>query len=614
MFLSPFKGCLTTLAIAYSIISMAQTGPGGVGSTTNNKLWLDANRGVTVSSGSVTAWADQSGNAFSAVPSAVIARPNFSANQVNGYPSIDFDGTNDELWINDNAAFDLTQWHIFLVPRVAVQKDYNAWLVKGNDGAENYELLSFSTGNIHTPTFYTDATRTSPSAPAGQVTTTGFNIIEYSYVNTVGRDVYTNFGNVYTDNENKTPATNNFSVYIGNEKNIAGRFINGDLAEVIVYNAVLNPAQRIIVNNYLAAKYNLTLTASDIYDEDNAGNGNFDHEVAGIGQSAAGSNQLDSKGSGIVRVLNPVGLGDGEYYIFGHNGGAAGTYSTADIPAGVQGRMVRTWRGSETGAITSFDIRFDLTGLGAVTTTDLRLLIDTNNDGAFADETVGGGGILSGATSLGGNVYAFTGVTGLNDNIRFTIATTNVTQTPLPIELTAFNAIAKDKRVEISWSTASEKNNDYFTIERSKDAVSFETVSLVKSAGNNGSMNEYYEVDYSPSAGISYYRLKQTDKDGKVSYSQVIPVNYYFKEEGGISVFPNPTDGPININFDINSNEETLVVIRDIRGREFYSKVFLKVENNQIVAIDPDHKLDPGVYIVVASSENRIYSQKLIIK
>ncbi|MBK7667473.1 MAG: hypothetical protein IPJ32_09155 [Sphingobacteriaceae bacterium] len=276
----------------------------------NNKVWFDANRGLLLVAGGVNVWADQSGNAFNATANGAAARPTFVAGSVNGYPSLDFDGVNDEMWINDNAALDLTQWHFFIVPAVDLSKDYNAWLTKGNDGQENFELLSYATNNIHTPLFFTDATRTSPSSANG-VVGAAFNIIEYSFVNTVGRDVYRNSTSIFTDNEAKTPAVNTFSVYIGNEKNIAGRFINGDLAEVIMYNAPLNSAQRVIVNNYLAAKYNLALAAADdLYDEDNAGNGNYDHEVAGIGRVNATNTNVDAQGSGMVRILNPVGLGN----------------------------------------------------------------------------------------------------------------------------------------------------------------------------------------------------------------------------------------------------------------------------------------------------------------
>ncbi|MCC6372936.1 MAG: T9SS type A sorting domain-containing protein [Bacteroidia bacterium] len=597
------------------IWASAQTGPGGVGSTTNNKLWLDANRGVTVSGTSVTAWADQSGNAFNAAPSAVVARPAFVSNSANGYPTIDFDGTNDEFWINDNAAFDLTQWHIFIVPLIDNQKNYNAFLVKGNDSNENYEMLGFSDASMHMPILYTDATRTFPNTTTAQLTATA-NIFEYSYSSAVGRDVYRNNNSIHTDNESKTPSTNNFSLYIGNERNTTGRFLDGDLAEVIMYNAPLNSAQRIIVNNYLAAKYNCTLTTNDIYVQDNAANGNFDHNVAGIGRVDAGNIQNDSQGSGVVRILNPVGLGNNEYYIWGHDNGAFGSYTTSDFPAGqgVQGRLVRVWRGTEQGSITSFDVRFDLTGLGSVTASHLRLLIDTDNDGTFADETTAGGGVVSGAALVSGNIYGFTGVTGLNNNLRFTLGTTSLAATPLPVELTEFRVAPLGDKAKIMWSTASEINHDWFVVERSEDGINFEEVLKVKGAGNSNIVKSYNETDYEPVLGTSYYRLKHVSTSGESGYSSIVSLDFKkASPDFEIAVIPNPSDGIINVEISGTTVSNANLLIHDVSGNLVVSKTIATGHLVNIVK-DNGEKLSPGTYVLNIKVGNETKTQKIIVK
>ena len=608
------KRILIFIFVFSHLLNYSQNGPGGVGTSANNVLWLDANRGVTVSGTSVTAWADQSGNGFSAVPSAVIARPAFVSNSANGYPTIDFDGSNDEFWINDNAAFDLTQWHFFIVPLVDTQKNYNAWLTKGNDSGENYEILSFNDGNVHTPTFYTDASRTAPSSAGSQVTATA-NIIEYSYSSSVGRDVYKNIANISTDNENKTPSTNNFSLYIGNERNTTGRFINGDLAEVIMYNAPLNSAQRIIVNNYLAAKYNCTLTANDLYTMDNAANGNFDHDVAGIGRVNSSNVHNDSRGSGIVRILNPSGLGDNEFYFWGHDNGALGSYITSDFPSsqGVQGRLVRVWRGSETGTITDFEIRFDLTGLGSVTASQLRLLIDTDNDGTFADETTAGGGVIGSAVSLGSNVYGFTNITGLNNNIRFTLGTTSLSSTPLPMELTHFSSSAFNDYVKINWTTASEKNCQSFEIEKSKDAIHFEKLTALKCT-NLKSIMHYQTIDTLPYDGINYYRLKQIDDDGSVNFSETIYFSFENKNDNLAYIIPNPNDGDFNILLPENNSLVLSFDVINLDGKNVYSAHIYNTEKMKHLNLNLKSILNPGIYILLLHSENETKHIKLIVK
>ena len=591
----------------------AQNGPGGVGTSANNKLWLDANRGVSLTGASVTSWADQSGSANNAAPAVAAARPVLTGNTVNGYPSITFDGLDDELRVTDNASLDLTSWQFYYVSRATVQKNYNAHFVKGNDSQENYEMLSYSDGNLHTPTYYTDGTRTFPSTAAGQLTTAGFNIFEYSYSAAVGRDVYKNNTSIHTDNENKTPAANNFDLYIGNERTTS-RYLNGDIAELIIFNAPLNSTQRIIVNNYLAAKYNLALGANDVYTMDNAGNGNYDHDVAGIGRIAAGNLHSDSRGSGIVRISNPSGLGNNEFFMWGHDNGTLGSWGVADLPAGVQARLERVWRVSESGGdVGTVDIGFDLGGLGPVTATDLRLLIDTDGDGVFSDETAGGGGVVSGA-ALSGGLYVFSGIN-LSDTRRFTVGSINWSQTPLPVELLDFDAIYAENNVQISWSTATEVNNDYFIIERSKNGTDFEEVQRVKGAGSSTGIIDYYELDRAPLEGVSYYRLKQVDFNGKYTFSNVVPVNIYFDRKKGVFVYPNPgTIEDLKIVLNGFEDQEVLVVLRDVKGNEVVSKLQLVVEDGAIIGIDPQRSIAPGTYLITASSKNELFSQKVVIR
>ena len=190
-------------------------------------------------------------------------------------------------------------------------------------------------------------------------------------------------------------------------------------------------------------------------------------------------------------------------------------------------------------------MRWDLTGLGAVSASDLRLLIDTDNDGTFADETP-----IAGATAFGGNVYEFAGVpggaAGLRNNRRITLGTINSFQTPLPIDLISFTASPIDnKHVKINWQTVSEIQNDFFTVEKSKDGINWEIVEILNGAENSSIIRDYSVIDKNPHLGISYYHLKQTDIDGKHEYTQIISVNIV--EKHNIKIFPNPTKNQITI-------------------------------------------------------------------
>ncbi len=89
--------------------------------------------------------------------------------------------------------------------------------------------------------------------------------------------------------------------------------------------------------------------------------------------------------------------------------------------------------------------------------------------------------------------------------------------TPLPIELLSFNAYCNGSQVEINWATASELNNDYFTIQKSVDGINFTDMTTVKGVGNSNAVLNYSAQDNNALSGVTYYRLTQTDYDGKVT-------------------------------------------------------------------------------------------------
>ena len=188
----------------------------------------------------------------------------------------------------------------------------------------------------------------------------------------------------------------------------------------------------------------------------------------------------------------------------------------------------------------------------------------------------------------------------------------------LPIELIHFNAIMNEDRVEISWATASEINNDYFIVERSEDAMDWVEVIKVSGAGHSVSIIDYFEIDNEPLRGLSYYRLTQVDFDGEQETFNIIPVENTIKGEGIMNIYPNPVNKGecISLSFESlhRNKQEILVVLRDIRGNEAYSIIeFIDCEDGLVVIDIPRH-LASGTYLVVATSENLLYSKKIIIR
>ena len=175
----------------------------------------------------------------------------------------------------------------------------------------------------------------------------------------------------------------------------------------------------------------------------------------------------------------------------------------------------------------------------------------------------------------------------------FTTFTGDV-QSSLPVELVSFVAyVNHDNEVSLSWSTASETNNDFFTVLRSRDSELWEEVGTLEGAGNSTDVNTYVFTDHVPYAGNSRYRLKQTDFDGKTSLSQVLSVdnsNYQ-----SLTVYPNPSNGIVTVRGE-RSELETIRFINSI-GQDVTSLVNTVSQKEMEVAVDVSH-LVRGLYFI----------------
>ncbi|MDB5268658.1 MAG: hypothetical protein JWP58_1698 [Hymenobacter sp.] len=133
-----------------------------------------------------------------------------------------------------------------------------------------------------------------------------------------------------------------------------------------------------------------------------------------------------------------------------------------------------------------------------------------------------------------GNATGFDGQTGsVGPNTTF------CSLRPLPVELTSFTAEAANGKVELRWRTASERNSAQFVVERSATGEAFSAVRDVAAQGNSTTATNYATTDAAPLAGLSYYRLRQTDLDGSTEYSPVVTVSRKAGYES-FSFYPNP--------------------------------------------------------------------------
>ncbi|MFW6302652.1 MAG: fibronectin type III domain-containing protein [Bacteroidales bacterium] len=181
--------------------------------------------------------------------------------------------------------------------------------------------------------------------------------------------------------------------------------------------------------------------------------------------------------------------------------------------------------------------------------------------------------------------------------------------TVLPVELTRFEAACYDKNVELRWETASEINNDFFTILRSTDGDKFTPLTTVQGQGNSLQTHEYLFVDENPPAERMYYKLKQTDFDGKSSWSDVVFVSCA-QDMGEFYISPNPFKEQLYIVFDEPTEQQYKVEIRDMLGKTLFEK---NIPLNSLrINIDEAKKFVPGSYYLKITSDKESKTQKVI--
>ena len=186
----------------------------------------------------------------------------------------------------------------------------------------------------------------------------------------------------------------------------------------------------------------------------------------------------------------------------------------------------------------------------------------------------------------------------------------------LPINLISFEAKVKEEKVNLKWITMSEINNDYFTIEKTKDGINYEQIKKIKGAGNFYEIVKYEETDDNPYSGISYYRLSQTDFDGRQLFYPLQSISLNLKNDKIISIQPNPVNlkEKLKIIVDVEKNQTVIISLTDSFGRNCFTETF-KSDKNQtsIETILPENIIE-GIYLLKIIISDELFSKKLIVK
>lgn len=190
---------------------------------------------------------------------------------------------------------------------------------------------------------------------------------------------------------------------------------------------------------------------------------------------------------------------------------------------------------------------------------------------------------------------------------------------PLPVDFISLRGKLVENRVELSWVTAWEVNNDFFIVERSTDGIKYNAIGTKKGAGNSSVLMNYSFTDNSPVKGVSYYRIKQIDFNGEFDYSKTIVIRNYNSSQHTVtmSFFPNPVaDNKIYINFKgHNHGNVARLYVTDILGKNIIETQVAPGENVGVQLYDRNgQRLKPGVYTIQLVLDRIVYIDKLIIK
>jgi hypothetical protein len=347
--------------IIYAVVGLlgflahAQTGPGGVGNSSNNALWLDATKLTGFSNGdAVSSWPDVSGNGWTATTTIAGREPSFISSGFGSRAGVVFNqNNNDFMTIPHHASLNLTTGGFLAA---VVRRGSN---IGGAQGVfcKRYDFNDRNHyGLLFNPQFRVDANgqNIGGSNGTGAVNANTGAIISGAYAGSAVNG-FINGTPANSGTAGATPSPNNADFFLGTLA-IGGtpatdRDFDGIIHEVVVFNAPLNDAQRLIVLNYLGAKYGQSLGLATRFS-----NYTYGQEVAGVGRAASGQEHLVAQGPGLLRIT-ASGLANDRWLLWGHNGAALSR--SASKPSGITEILSRTWRFEETGAVPAVTISLD---------------------------------------------------------------------------------------------------------------------------------------------------------------------------------------------------------------------------------------------------------------
>ena len=187
----------------------------------------------------------------------------------------------------------------------------------------------------------------------------------------------------------------------------------------------------------------------------------------------------------------------------------------------------------------------------------------------------------------------------------------------LPVALVSFDGEQIKNTIQTSWTTLTETNNNYFTVEKSTNGISFEEIGKIKGNGTTTVQHNYNFIDESPAPGTNYYRLTQTDINGQSEIFKIIAVEFSGTESiCDFTVYSSP-EANLTVQFpdcSADNSGDVSIDLIDVDGKIISTSTNARNANGGFVSvIDKNEKMAPGIYFIRVTSLKAVYMQKTIL-
>ena len=593
--------------------------PGGLGNS-NLQIWLNANKTSSLTyngSNQVSKWADQSGHGYDFIQGTTSSMPIYSATTgPNSNPALTFNNTNyqylslatlpssisftggvSSLSVVGFASASSMSWQRVFDFGNGTASDNTMMGRYSNSNNFYFEGWNVGSGD-QTYSTTTPIVNGSSNIYEGvqQGGTSGTLTNVAFYLAGVSQASNGAAGSSKTYLPNAITRSNN---YIGHSNWSGDAYYNGTMSEILFFNTALSTTQRVILENYLSAEWGLTVGASYYTPPSHT----YKQNLVGIGYTSGTDNVLAnvagstdgfgfSSGTSVTDFLNSAG-----YAMAAHNGQSntirTGITLTGISPTGLS-LLNRSWyvhlsNGNTTGNIT---VNFNFSDYSSsslpVGATSYALLYNAT-DGSFGSGT--NKLVTKTYSTLGSTVSFTTSASNLSNGYYTLVWAMSGT---LPVTLSSFTAEQESGSVLLQWVDQSEKNSDYFDIERSVNGSNFISIGKIMSQGNSSNQNTYSFSDENPVSGTNNYRLRMVDFDGNYSYSDIRTVNFTSNSDADLNIYPNPVStGPISIS---SKTIKGMIRIQIINSYgQFVQSYYEDLEGTLAL---PSNNLSKGSYLV----------------